>query len=128
MRLALADAGLEPSAIGHVNAHGTSTELNDAAEAEAVVKVFGEHALPVTSAKGSIGHLIAAAGAVEAVASMLSLRDGIVPPTANHQRGEPELAIDVVAGQARKLPAAPVVSNSFGFGGHNASLVLTPGS
>jgi 3-oxoacyl-[acyl-carrier-protein] synthase II len=128
MRLALADAGLEPSEIGHVNAHGTSTELNDAAEAEAVVKVFGEHALPVWSAKGSIGHLIAAAGAVEAVAAMLSLRDGLVPPTVNHERAEPELAIDVVAGECRKLAAAPVVSNSFGFGGHNASLVLTPHS
>jgi 3-oxoacyl-[acyl-carrier-protein] synthase II len=126
MRLALADAGLEPSEVGHVNAHGTSTELNDAAEAEAVVKVFGEHTLPVWSAKGSIGHLIAAAGAVEAVAAMLSLRDGIVPPTANHDRAEPELAIDVVAGEPRKLAAAPVVSNSFGFGGHNASLVLKP--
>ncbi len=126
MRLALADAGLEPSEIGHVNAHGTSTDLNDAAEAEAVVKVFGEHSLPVWSAKGSIGHLIAAAGAVEAVAAMLSMRDGLVPPTANHERAEPELAIDVVAGEPRKLGAAPVVSNSFGFGGHNASLVLKP--
>jgi 3-oxoacyl-[acyl-carrier-protein] synthase II len=126
MRLALADAGLEPSAIGHVNAHGTSTDLNDAAEAEAVIKVFGDHSLPVTSAKGVIGHLIAAAGAVEAVASMLSMRDGLVPPTANHQRAEPELAIDVVAGEPRTLGPAPVVSNSFGFGGHNASLVLTP--
>ena len=128
MRLALADAGLEPSEIGHVNAHGTSTELNDAAEAEAVVKVFGEHSLPVWSAKGSIGHLIAAAGAVEAVAAMLSIRDELVPPTTNHERAEPELAIDVVAGEPRKLAAAPVVSNSFGFGGHNASLVLKPSS
>src|SRR4051795_8486648 len=151
MRLALADAGLEPADIGHINAHGTSTDLNDAAEAEAVVKVFGENALPVTSAKGVIGHLIAAAGAVEAVASMLAMRDGLVPPTANpqraepelgldvvagearvapptpnHQRAEPELGIDVVAGEPRRLAAAPVVSNSFGFGGHNASLVLTP--
>ena len=126
MRLALADAGLEPSEIGHVNAHGTSTELNDAAEAEAVVKVFGDHSLPVWSAKGSIGHLIAAAGAVEAVAAMLSLRDEVVPPTVNHERAEDELAIDVVAGECRKLAAAPVVSNSFGFGGHNASLVLKP--
>jgi 3-oxoacyl-[acyl-carrier-protein] synthase II len=128
MRLALADAGLEPAHIGHINAHGTSTDLNDAAEAEAVVKVFGENALPVTSAKGVIGHLIAAAGAVEAVASMLAMRDGLVPPTANHQRAEPELGIDVVAGEPRHLAAAPVVSNSFGFGGHNASLVLTPAS
>jgi 3-oxoacyl-[acyl-carrier-protein] synthase II len=126
MRLALADAGLEPSEIGHVNAHGTSTDLNDAAEAEAVVKVFGEHSLPVWSAKGSIGHLIAAAGAVEAVAAMLSLRDGLIPPTVNHERAEAELGIDVVAGEGRKLAAAPVVSNSFGFGGHNASLVLKP--
>lgn len=125
MRLALTDAGLEPSDIGHVNAHGTSTELNDAAEAEAVIKVFGEHSLPVTSAKGVIGHLIAAAGAVEAVASMLAMRDGLVPPTANHDRTE--LAIDMVTGEPRKLAAAPVVSNSFGFGGHNASLVLIPG-
>ena len=126
MRLALADAGLEPSEVGHVNAHGTSTDLNDAAEAEAVVKVFGEHSLPIWSAKGSIGHLIAAAGAVEAVAAMLTLRDGVIPPTVNHERAEPELAVDVVAGECRKLAAAPVVSNSFGFGGHNASLVLTP--
>jgi 3-oxoacyl-[acyl-carrier-protein] synthase II len=126
MRLALNDAGLEPSDIGHVNAHGTSTDLNDAAEAEAVVKVFGEHALPIWSAKGSIGHLIAAAGAVEAVAAMLSLRDGVIPPTVNHHRTEAELAIDVVAGEPRTLAAAPAVSNSFGFGGHNASLVLTP--
>jgi len=125
MRLALADAGLEASDIGHVNAHGTSTELNDAAEAEAVIKVFGEHSLPVTSAKGVIGHLIAAAGAVEAVASMLAMRDGVVPPTCNHERTE--LAIDVVTGEPRTLGAAPVVSNSFGFGGHNASLVLIPG-
>jgi 3-oxoacyl-[acyl-carrier-protein] synthase II len=126
MRLALHDAGLEPGDIGHINAHGTSTDLNDAAEAEAVVKVFGERSLPLTSAKGSIGHLIAAAGAVEAVASLLAMRDGVVPPTVNHERTEPELAVDVVAGEPRKLATAPVVSNSFGFGGHNASLVLTP--
>jgi len=126
MRLALHDAGLEPGDIGHINAHGTSTDLNDAAEAEAVVKVFGDRTLPITSAKGSIGHLIAAAGAVEAVASLLAIRDGVVPPTVNHQRAEPELAVDVVAGEPRKLAAAPVLSNSFGFGGHNASLVLTP--
>jgi 3-oxoacyl-[acyl-carrier-protein] synthase II len=126
MQLALADAGLEPSAVGHVNAHGTSTELNDAAEGEAIVKVFGEGGPPVTSTKGSIGHLIGAAGAIEAVASLLALRHGAVPPTANHDRTDPELAIDVVAGEPRPLAPAPVVSNSFGFGGHNATLVLTP--
>ena len=126
MRLALADAGIEPSAVGHVNAHGTSTQLNDAAEAEAMVKVFGEYGPPVTSTKGATGHLIGAAGATEAVASFLAMRAGVVPPTANHERTEDELAIDVVHGAPRPLAAAPVVSNSFGFGGHNASLVLAP--
>jgi 3-oxoacyl-[acyl-carrier-protein] synthase II len=126
MQLALTDAGLEPSAVGHINAHGTSTDLNDAAEAEAIVKVFGEDGPPVTSVKGSIGHLIGAAGAVETVASFLAIRDGVVPPTANHERTDPEMAIDVVAGAPRQMKPAPVVSNSFGFGGHNASLVLAP--
>ena len=126
MQLALADAGLEPSAVGHVNAHGTSTDLNDAAEAEAIAKVFGHDGPPVTSVKGSIGHLIGAAGAVETVASFLAIREGVVPPTANHERADPEMSIDVVAGAPRQVAPAPVVSNSFGFGGHNASLVLAP--
>ncbi|MGQ0744653.1 MAG: beta-ketoacyl-ACP synthase II [Acidimicrobiales bacterium] len=126
MRLALADAGLDPAEIGQVNAHGTSTPLNDAAEAEAVVKVFGSNGPPVTSVKGCTGHLVGAAGAVEAVASLLSMHHRLIPPTANHQEMEPELAIDVVAGSARSWTPAPVISNSFGFGGHNASLVLTP--
>jgi 3-oxoacyl-[acyl-carrier-protein] synthase II len=126
MQAALADAGLEPSAVGHVNAHGTSTPLNDAAEAEAIAKLFGERAVPVTSNKGSIGHLVGGAGAVEAVAALLALRDGLVPPTANHERDDPDLAIDVVSGTPRPVQPAPVVSNSFGFGGHNASLVLAP--
>jgi 3-oxoacyl-[acyl-carrier-protein] synthase II len=126
MQLALSDAGIEPADVGHVNAHGTSTELNDAAEAEAITKVFGERNIPVTSNKGSTGHLIGAAGAAEAVASVLAIRDGLVPPTANHEHTDPELGIDVVAGEPRKLAAAPVVSNSFGFGGHNATLVIAP--
>jgi 3-oxoacyl-[acyl-carrier-protein] synthase II len=126
MQQALADAGLEPSQVAHVNAHGTSTPLNDAAEARALVKVFGERGVPVTSAKGVTGHLVAGAGAVEAVATLLALRDGVVPPTANHDQDDPELAIDVVAGSARPVAPGPVVSNSFGFGGHNASVVLAP--
>jgi len=125
MQLALDDAGLAPSAIAHVNAHGTSTPLNDASEAEAIVKVFGGSPPPVTSTKGVTGHLIAAAGAVEAAASILSLRDGLVPPTANHQRTDPEVALDVIAGAPRPL-RGPVLSNSFGFGGHNATLVFGP--
>ena len=100
--------------------------LNAAAESEAITKVFGERAVPVMSVKGSLGHLVGAAGAVEAVASLLALRHGAVPPTANHETTDPALAIDVVAGGPRSLDPAPVLSNSFGFGGHNASLVLAP--
>ena len=88
--------------------------------------MFGERGVPVTGTKGVTGHLIGAAGAAEAVASLLALSHGVVPPTANHERTDPALAIDVVAGSARELAARPVVSNSFGFGGHNATLVLGP--
>jgi 3-oxoacyl-[acyl-carrier-protein] synthase II len=126
MQLALDDAGIAPSEVGHVNAHGTSTPLNDAAEAEAVRKVFGDSPPPVTSTKGVTGHLIGAAGATEAVASLLALAHGVVPPTANLERIGDDIGIDVVAGSARALAPAPVVSNSFGFGGHNATLVLVP--
>ncbi|HEY4402964.1 MAG TPA: beta-ketoacyl-ACP synthase II [Acidimicrobiia bacterium] len=125
MQLALEDAGMEPSAIGHVNAHGTSTPLNDAAEAEAVRKVFGDAPPVVTSTKGVTGHLIGAAGAVEAVAALLSVREGIVPPTANLERVGDDIELDVVAGSPREIGVKPAISNSFGFGGHNASLVLT---
>jgi 3-oxoacyl-[acyl-carrier-protein] synthase II len=125
MQLALDDAAMEPSAIGHVNAHGTSTPLNDAAEAEAVRKVFGDAPPVVTSTKGVTGHLIGAAGAVEAVAALLSVRDGIVPPTANLERVGDDIELDVVAGSPREVGTKPAISNSFGFGGHNASLVLT---
>jgi len=126
MEAALADAGLAAGDVGHVNAHGTSTPLNDAAEAAAIAKVFGGGALPVTSTKGVTGHLIGAAGAVEAVASLLSLCHGQVPPTANHERLGDGLEVDVVAGAPRPVAPKPVVSNSFGFGGHNATLVLGP--
>jgi 3-oxoacyl-[acyl-carrier-protein] synthase II len=123
MEAALADAGLSPGEIGHVNAHGTSTPLNDAAEAAAVAKVFGPGAIPVTSTKGVTGHLIGAAGAVEAVVSLLAIERGQIPPTANHE-GSGDLEVDVVAGAPRPVAPKPVVSNSFGFGGHNATLVL----
>jgi len=123
MELALEDAGLSGADIGHVNAHGTSTPLNDAAEAEALVKVFAGSPPPVTSTKGVTGHLIGAAGAVEAVAAILASRDGLVPPTANHERNDPNVTVDVVAGSPRAA-TGPVLSNSFGFGGHNATLVI----
>jgi 3-oxoacyl-[acyl-carrier-protein] synthase II len=127
MQLALDDAGLAPGAIGHINAHGTSTQLNDAAEAEAIRKVFGDTPPPVTSTKGVTGHLIGAAGATEAVASLLSLRRGVVLPTANLERLGDDIALDVVKGAPRELEPRPVLSNSFGFGGHNATLVLATG-
>jgi 3-oxoacyl-[acyl-carrier-protein] synthase II len=124
MEMALADAGLQPSAIGHVNAHGTSTPQNDAAEAAALAKVFGENAVPVTSTKGVTGHLIGAAGAVEAVVALLAATRGIVPPTANHERCD--LPVDVVAGEPRNVDPAPALSTSFAFGGHNATLIVGP--
>ena len=126
MQAALDDAGLAAADIGHVNAHGTSTPLNDEAEAAAIAKVFGEGAVPVTGTKGVTGHLVGAAGATEAVATLLALHHGVVPPTANHERTDPALAIDVVAGAPRPVAPGPALSNSFGFGGHNASLVLGP--
>jgi 3-oxoacyl-[acyl-carrier-protein] synthase II len=129
MQLALEDAGLAATAIGHVNAHGTSTPLNDAAEAEAIRKVFGDTPPPVTSTKGVTGHLVGAAGATEAVVCLLALTHSEAPPTANLERLGDDIALDVVAGETRTLgPApAPVLSNSFGFGGHNATLVFAPG-
>jgi 3-oxoacyl-[acyl-carrier-protein] synthase II len=126
MQMALDDAGLSPAQIGHVNAHGTSTPLNDASEAEAIRKVFGDHAPPVTSTKGVTGHLIGAAGATEALASLLAVQNGSVPPTANVERLGDDIHIDVVAGGARGVAPAPALSNSFGFGGHNVSLIFTP--
>jgi 3-oxoacyl-[acyl-carrier-protein] synthase II len=125
IEVALADAGLQPGDVGHVNAHGTSTPLNDSAEATAIAKVFGPHAVPVTSGKGVTGHLIGAAGSVEAVSALLAANRGVVPPTANHKATD--LPVDVVAGEPRPVAVAPVLSTSFAFGGHNVALVLAPG-
>ena len=126
MQLALADAAIAPSAVGHVNAHGTSTPLNDSAEAEAIRKVFGGTPPVVTSTKGVTGHMIGAAGAVEAAAAILAIARSLVPPTANLERLGDDIQLDVVAGAARPLAPAPALSNSFGFGGHNATLVFAP--
>jgi 3-oxoacyl-[acyl-carrier-protein] synthase II len=125
MQQALDDAGLDAASIGHINAHGTSTPLNDAAEAEAIHKVFGDDPPPVTAPKGVLGHMIGGAGAVEAIIALLSIREAVVPPTANFERMGDDINLDIVAGEARPLSPAPAISNSFGFGGHNASLVLT---
>ena len=125
MRLALHDAELEPGDVRHVNAHGTSTPLNDAAEAEAVCEVFGAHAVPVTSIKGVTGHGLGAAGALEAASVLLSFLHRELPPTMGTTDVDPALAIDVVL-EPRPFAPGPVLSNSFGFGGHNGSLVLGP--
>ncbi|MET0895315.1 MAG: beta-ketoacyl-ACP synthase II [Acidimicrobiia bacterium] len=126
MQLALDDAGLQTSEIGHINAHGTSTPLNDAAEAEAIRKVFGEAGPPVTSTKGVTGHMIAGAGAAEAVISLLTINHRQIPPTANLEKIGEEIGLDVVHGEPRPFEPAPILSNSFGFGGHNSSLILAP--
>jgi 3-oxoacyl-[acyl-carrier-protein] synthase II len=128
MKRALRDSGLEPGDVSWVNAHGTSTPLNDRSETAAIKTALGEHAaeVPVSSLKSSIGHLLGAAGAVEAVASVLALRRELVPPTVGWEERDEGLDLDYVPGESRPLegngrPAA-VVSNSFGFGGHNAAL------
>ncbi len=127
MELALADAGINPDEIVQINAHGTSTPLNDAAEAEAIVKVFGAKGPAVTSIKGVTGHSLGAAGALEAAAVVLSMQHGLIPPTANHEEAEDDLApIDVVTGDGREWVAGPTLSNSFGFGGHNGCVVFGP--
>jgi 3-oxoacyl-[acyl-carrier-protein] synthase II len=124
MTAALDDAGIEPSKVNHVNAHGTSTPLNDVNESEACLKVFGGTTPPITSVKGVTGHLIGAAGAVEAIVSLLSLRNGLVPPVANYETPDPEIGADVVHDAPREIGEGVAISNSLGFGGHNASLVL----
>lgn len=126
MRLALADAALTPSDIVHINAHGSSTAFNDVAEAQAISDVFGEGGIPVTSNKGSFGHLVGAAGAVETIATLLALQHREIPPTANLAVLDPEVALDVVMGRPRSFAPGPCLSNSFGFGGHNAVLAIGP--
>ena len=124
MELALADAGMSPSDVSHINAHGTSTPLNDLAEALAVRHVFGENVPPVTSIKGHLGHSLAAAGALEGVASVKTLLEQVIPPTAGTTNVDPEVGLDVVIGEPRHAQVDVVLSNSFGFGGHNGSVVF----
>ncbi len=125
MRLALADAGVEPGDVRQVNAHGTSTPLNDAAEAAAITTVFGPEGPAVTSIKGVVGHTLGAAGAIEAVAVALSFQHRLIPPTAGTSLVDPEVHVDVVTA-ARRWEPGPTLSNSFGFGGHNGCLVMLP--
>jgi 3-oxoacyl-[acyl-carrier-protein] synthase II len=127
MELALEEAGISPEAVTHINAHGTSTPLNDMAEAEAVNKLFGSSGPLMTSTKGITGHALGAAGALEAVAVVLTMQKGLVPPTAGFSTPDPEMPqVNLVAGEPAPWSPGPSLSNSFGFGGHNGSLVLGP--
>jgi 3-oxoacyl-[acyl-carrier-protein] synthase II len=125
MRAAIADADLSPDQIAHINAHGTSTPLNDVSEARAINQVFGQPSPPVTSNKGALGHALGASGAVEAVCVALSIDHGVIPPTAGLRNQDPEIDLDIVTSTRPWVPG-PVLSNSFGFGGHNGCLVITP--
>jgi 3-oxoacyl-[acyl-carrier-protein] synthase II len=123
----LADAGMAPEQIDHINAHGTSTPENDKMEYLATSAVFGEHTpkIPVTSNKSAVGHTISAAGAVEAIFSLLTLEHQRIPPTINYENPDPAIPFDVVGNKSRDARVTAVMSNSFGFGGQNASLILT---
>ncbi|MBP2055146.1 3-oxoacyl-[acyl-carrier-protein] synthase II [Streptomyces griseochromogenes] len=123
VRMALADAGIPPQQVDHINAHGTSTPLNDAAEAQVIRRIFGDRPV-VTSVKGALGHTLGAAGAIEAVCTVLSVRHNVVPPTANLDSPDPQVQLDIVTKAPRTMPVRTAISNSFGFGGLNAVLVF----
>ena len=127
MNLAMRDAGLSPADIKQINAHGTSTPLNDAAESSAITAVFGAGSVPVTSTKGVTGHALGAAGALEAAALLLSMEHALIPPTAGTTQLDEGMEIDLVMGQARPWTPGPALSNSLGFGGHNGTIALGPG-
>ncbi|MBI3969007.1 MAG: beta-ketoacyl-ACP synthase II [Chloroflexi bacterium] len=126
MRQALRDAGLDPARVDYISAHATSTPLGDASETAAIKRVFGEHApsVPVSAPKSMLGHLLGAAGAVESIACILSLRDGIVHPTINYEHPDPACDLDYVPNVARSVPVAVSLNNSFGFGGQNTTLIF----
>ncbi len=126
MRGALQDAGIQSHEVGYINAHGTSTEVNDKVETIAIKEVFGAHAykIPVSSIKSMMGHLIAAAGAVELITCLLAIRDGVLPPTMNYEYPDPDCDLDYVPNKARKASLHTVLSNSFGFGGQNIALIV----
>ena len=126
MEQALADGGANPEDVSYINAHGTSTPLNDALETKAIQQVFGDHAkrLPVSSIKSMVGHALGASAGLEAVACVLALRHGVLPPTINLNDPDPELKLDFVPNEARKAPIESALSNAFAFGGHNASVLF----
>ncbi len=127
IKMALRDAEINPEEIGYVNAHGTSTKVNDQVETMAIKGGLGEHAwkTPVSSIKSMMGHLIAAAGAVEAITCLLAIRDGVLPPTVNYETPDPDCDLDYIPNQARETRIKAALSNSFGFGGQNVALILS---
>lgn len=126
MALALADANLQPEAVDYINAHGTSTPLNDKNESQAIKLLFGDHAykLAVSSTKSMTGHLLGAAGGIECVAATLAVANDLIPPTINYENPDPELDLDYVPNKAREREVKVAISNSFGFGGHNATILV----
>jgi 3-oxoacyl-[acyl-carrier-protein] synthase II len=126
MKMALQNAGLNPADIDYINAHGTATPLGDIAETKAIKHVFGDHArkLAVSSTKGATGHMLGAAGAVELIVCVKAIQTGVVPPTINYEKPDPECDLDYVPNTARELKVNAIVNNSFGFGGHNASIAV----
>jgi 3-oxoacyl-[acyl-carrier-protein] synthase II len=126
MRMAIEEAGIGPTEVQYINAHGTSTPYNDREETRAIKSVFGDHAykLAVSSTKSMTGHLLGAAGAIEAIACLLAMRDGCLPPTINYETPDPACDLDYVPNHARPLDLRVALSNSMGFGGHNASLIF----
>jgi 3-oxoacyl-[acyl-carrier-protein] synthase II len=127
MQLAIEDAGLGLDSIDYINAHGTGTQVNDKVETLAVKKVFNERAykIPVSSTKSMMGHLIAAAGATELIVCLMAMRDGVLPPTINYEKPDPECDLDYIPNEARPAKCANVLTNSFGFGGQNITLVAS---
>ena len=126
MRMALADAGLRPEDVDHINAHGTGTKPNDVTETQAIKAVFGAHArqIPITSIKATIGHMMGAAGSLEAIASVLSIRDGVIPPTTNYRDPDPECDLPCVTNVKKEMKIGTVLSNSAGIGGCNAAVIF----
>ena len=128
MDRALKSAGLKPTDIDHINTHGTSTPAGDTSEAMAISSLFGDHVadMPINSIKSMTGHLLGGSSAIEAIATVLSLRDSIIPPTINHFKDDPSIdpKLDIVYWEARKKDMTYALSNAFGFGGHNASIIF----
>src|SRR5207237_3338166 len=127
MTMALRAAGVDPSEVGYINAHATSTPLGDASETRVIKHAFGEEnakKVPVSSTKGATGHCFGAAGAVEAVFTVLAVTEGVLPPTINYENEDPECDLDYIPNESRKADVRVAVSNSFGFGGHNAPTVV----